>query len=270
MGCWAAPWGRCLRHAVGARTCMFGRRARACCSCASAARLLARAHVCARRLTRALPQVCAPGWQRGPRAAHDLHLPVQQARQQGVRQAVAVWHGSGLRVAPCRLRTRRCGCTSQSSPPPPPHTHTLLHTRTRARAQIYIFLASTRSGGLGLNLQTADTVILYDSDWNPQWCAAAVAVVWLLLLLLLVVVERMLPGFAVCRPAVCRQRASHARRLAAQHRPRRVRTHVPVLPPPPPAGRRLCAAALPRAGTCRPWRACTASARPSPCTSTAS
>jgi hypothetical protein len=155
-------------------------------------------------------------------------------------------------------------------PPPPPHTHTLLHTRTRARAQIYIFLASTRSGGLGLNLQTADTVILYDSDWNPQWCAAAVAVVWLLLLLLLVVVERMLPGFAVCRPAVCRQRASHARRLAAQHRPRRVRTHVPVLPPPPPAGRRLCAAALPRAGTCRPWRACTASARPSPCTSTAS
>jgi hypothetical protein len=35
--------------------------------------------------------------------------------------------------------------------------------------QISIFLASTRSGGLGLNLQTADTVILYDSDWNPQW-----------------------------------------------------------------------------------------------------
>ena len=37
------------------------------------------------------------------------------------------------------------------------------------RPQISIFLASTRSGGLGLNLQTADTVILYDSDWNPQW-----------------------------------------------------------------------------------------------------
>ena len=31
-----------------------------------------------------------------------------------------------------------------------------------------IFMLSTRAGGLGLNLQTADTVCLFDSDWNPQ------------------------------------------------------------------------------------------------------
>ena len=38
----------------------------------------------------------------------------------------------------------------------------------KENSEKFIFLLSTRAGGLGINLYTADIVVLYDSDWNPQ------------------------------------------------------------------------------------------------------
>ncbi|GAB5366178.1 hypothetical protein AAMO2058_001122500 [Amorphochlora amoebiformis] len=35
-------------------------------------------------------------------------------------------------------------------------------------SDIFVFLLCTRAGGVGINLTAADTVIIYDSDWNPQ------------------------------------------------------------------------------------------------------
>eukprot|EP00955_Chlamydomonas_euryale_P043373 352573-Chlamydomonas_euryale.AAC.1 len=50
------------------------------------------------------------------------------------------------------LRASTVRPSSQSSPPPPPAVSPSLHV----------------AGGLGINLWTADIVVLYDSDWNPQ------------------------------------------------------------------------------------------------------
>lgn len=37
----------------------------------------------------------------------------------------------------------------------------------QANEELFVFLLSTRAGGVGLNLTAADTVIFFDSDWNP-------------------------------------------------------------------------------------------------------
>lgn len=44
----------------------------------------------------------------------------------------------------------------------------LLNKFNDFNSDYFVFLLSTRAGGLGLNLQSADTVIIFDSDWNPH------------------------------------------------------------------------------------------------------
>lgn len=63
----------------------------------------------------------------------------------------------------CRYKYLRLdGSTGQES------RSQLIEQFNAENSKYELFLLSTRAGGLGLNLQTADTVIIYDSDWNPH------------------------------------------------------------------------------------------------------
>lgn len=44
----------------------------------------------------------------------------------------------------------------------------LAFNKAKSKDETNIFILSTRAGGQGINLAAADTVILFDSDWNPQ------------------------------------------------------------------------------------------------------
>ena len=82
---------------------------------------------------------------------------------------------------------------------------TSLEDRTRAMDEFngdpacFVMLLSTRAGGTGVNLMSADTVIFYDSDWNPQQDLQ---------------VRRPLP-FACLHSAWCAQQSWHAAKRAS-------------------------------------------------------
>jgi E1A-binding protein p400 len=54
-----------------------------------------------------------------------------------------------------------------------PEQRQILMQRFNTDPKIFSFILSTRSGGVGMNLIGADTVIFYDSDWNPAMDAQA-------------------------------------------------------------------------------------------------
>jgi len=44
---------------------------------------------------------------------------------------------------------------------------TFHHVVPTCRCEVPVFLMSTRAGGLGINLQSADTIVILSSDFNP-------------------------------------------------------------------------------------------------------
>ncbi|KAG1661680.1 hypothetical protein FOA52_001957 [Chlamydomonas sp. UWO 241] len=54
-----------------------------------------------------------------------------------------------------------------------PEQRQILMQRFNTDPKVFCFILSTRSGGVGINLIGADTVIFYDSDWNPAMDAQA-------------------------------------------------------------------------------------------------
>ena len=48
-----------------------------------------------------------------------------------------------------------------------PEQRQILMQRFNTDPRLFVFILSTRSGGFGINLTGADTVVFYDSDWNP-------------------------------------------------------------------------------------------------------
>ena len=61
---------------------------------------------------------------------------------------------------------------------PTPPVPQVLMQRFNTDAKLFVFILSTRSGGVGMNLTGADSVIFYDSDWNPAMDAQACTVLF--------------------------------------------------------------------------------------------
>ncbi|XP_071849839.1 helicase domino-like isoform X3 [Apostichopus japonicus] len=90
--------------------------------------------------------------------AHRILIFTQMAKMLDVLERFLNFHG--------HIYLRLDGATKVEN-------RQILMERFNADKRIFCFILSTRSGGIGVNLTGADTVIFYDSDWNPTMDAQA-------------------------------------------------------------------------------------------------
>lgn len=92
------------------------------------------------------------------RNSHRVLIFTQMTRMLDVLEAFLNYHG--------HVYLRLDGTTKVDQ-------RQILMERFNNDKRIFVFILSTRSGGVGVNLTGADTVIFYDSDWNPTMDAQA-------------------------------------------------------------------------------------------------
>ncbi|TKS68369.1 SWI/SNF-related matrix-associated actin-dependent regulator of chromatin subfamily A member 5 [Collichthys lucidus] len=120
------------------------------------------------------------GAEPGPPYTTDLHLVVNSGKmvvldkllpkmkQQGSRVLIFSQMTRMLDILEDYCMWRNYGYCRLDGQTPHEERQISINAYNEPNSSKFIFMLSTRAGGLGINLATADVVILYDSDWNPQ------------------------------------------------------------------------------------------------------
>ncbi|XP_046901658.1 SWI/SNF-related matrix-associated actin-dependent regulator of chromatin subfamily A member 5 isoform X2 [Hypomesus transpacificus] len=120
------------------------------------------------------------GAEPGPPYTTDIHLSVNSGKMAVLDKLLPKMKAQGSRVLIFSQMTRMLdiledycmwknyGYCRLDGQTPHEERQISINAFNEPNSSKFLFMLSTRAGGLGINLATADVVILYDSDWNPQ------------------------------------------------------------------------------------------------------
>ncbi|XP_063074711.1 SWI/SNF-related matrix-associated actin-dependent regulator of chromatin subfamily A member 5 [Engraulis encrasicolus] len=120
------------------------------------------------------------GAEPGPPYTTDLHLVVNSGKMAVLDKLLPKMKAQGSRVLIFSQMTRvldiledycmwrNYGYCRLDGQTPHEERQISINAYNEPNSSKFIFMLSTRAGGLGINLATADVVVIYDSDWNPQ------------------------------------------------------------------------------------------------------